>query len=69
MVEIESGLVAHHWMVKGTNTGKGADGSESTGRAIAMKGASIIHVEGDKVVSDQCYFDRVALIEQLQPKE
>ena len=64
--EIESGLVAHHWMVKGTNTGKGADGSEPTGRAIAVKGASIIKVEGDKVVSDQCYFDRVALIEQLQ---
>ena len=50
----------------GTNTGKGADGSEPTGRAIAVKGASIIQVEGDKVVSDQCYFDRVALVEQLQ---
>ena len=55
--------------MKGTNTGKLADGSEPTGRAIDMKGASIIQVEGDKVVSDQCYFDRVALIEQLQPKE
>ena len=66
--EIEPGLVAHHWLVTGTNTGKGADGSEPTGRAIAVKGASIIQVEGDKVVSDQCYFDRVALAEQLQPK-
>ena len=56
-------------MVKGTNTGEGTDGSEPTGRALAMKGASIIQVEGDKVVSDQCYFDRVALVEQLQPKE
>jgi predicted ester cyclase len=67
--EIEPGLVAHHWMLKGTNTGKGTDGSEPSGRTLAMKGASIIKVEGDKVVSDQCYFDRVALVEQPQPKE
>jgi hypothetical protein len=39
--EIEPGLIAHHWLVKGTNTGKGADGTEPTGRAIALKGASI----------------------------
>ena len=37
--------------------------------ALALKGASIIQVEGDKVVSDQAYFDRVAVAEQLQPKE
>ena len=67
--EIEPGLVAHHWLVKGTNTGQGDDGSEPTRRALALKGASIIQVEGDKVVSDQCYFDRVAVAEQLQPKE
>jgi hypothetical protein len=53
--EIEPVVVAHHWLVKRTNTGKGADGSEPTGRAIAFKGGSIIQVEGDKVVSDQCY--------------
>ena len=67
--EIEPGLVAHHWLVQGTNTGQRADGSEPTGRALALKGASIIQVEGDKVVSDQAYFDRVAVAEQLQPKE
>jgi predicted ester cyclase len=48
--------------------GRRADGTEPTGRAIALKGASIFRVEGDKVVSDQCYFDRAALAEQLQPK-
>jgi hypothetical protein len=32
--EIEPGLVAHHWTLKGTNTGKGADGSEPTGRTL-----------------------------------
>jgi steroid delta-isomerase-like uncharacterized protein len=67
--EIEPGLVAHHWRVQGTNTGQGADGNEPTGRALALMGASIIRVEGDKVVSDQCYFDRTAIAEQLQPKE
>jgi predicted ester cyclase len=67
--EIEPGLVAHHWMLKGTNTGKGADGSEPAGRTVTLKGASIIQVEEEKVVSDQCYFDRAAVAEQLQPKE
>jgi ketosteroid isomerase-like protein len=67
--EIEPGLVAHHWTLKGANTGKGADGSEPTGRTLTLKGASIIQVDGDKVASDQCYFDRVAAAEQLQPKE
>jgi hypothetical protein len=36
--EIEPGLVAHHWLVKGTSDGK----------AFSFKGASIIRVEGDK---------------------
>ena len=67
--EIEPGLVAHHWMVKGTNTGQGADGSGPTGRTLTLKGASIIQVEGEKVVSDQCYFDRGAVAEQLHPRE
>ena len=66
--EIEPGLVAHHWLITGTNTGQWIDGSAPTGRTVKFKGASIIQFEEDKVVSDQCYFDRVALAEQLQPK-
>jgi SnoaL-like polyketide cyclase len=65
--EIEPGLVAHHWLVRGTNTGPGADGSEPTGRSFSFKGASIIQVEGDKIRSDQAYFDRKALDKQLEP--
>jgi predicted ester cyclase len=65
--EIEPGVVAHHWELRGTNTGPGADGSQPTGRAVSIKGASIIHVEGDKIRSDQCYFDREALHKQLEP--
>ena len=67
--EIEPGVLAHHWRTQGTNTGQGADGSEPTGRAFTLQGASIIRFEGDKIVSDQCYFDRVAIAEQLQPKQ
>ena len=66
--EIEPGLIAHHWIIRGTNTGLGADGSEPTGRTISFKGASIIRVEGDKIRSDNAYFDRKALDEQLAPK-
>jgi len=49
--EIEPGLVAHHWLTKGTSEGK----------AFSFKGASIIRVEGDKIRSDEAYFDRKAL--------
>jgi steroid delta-isomerase-like uncharacterized protein len=66
--EIEPGLVAHHWIVTGTNTGQGIDGSAPTGRSVSIKGASIIQVEGDKIASDHTYFDRAAFNEQLNPK-
>jgi hypothetical protein len=35
--EIGPGLVAHHWMIKGTNTGQGVDGSAPTGRTVSLK--------------------------------
>jgi predicted ester cyclase len=62
--EIEPGLVAHHWKITCTNTGQGMDGSAPTGRAFTFKGASIVQVEGDKIVLDHSYFDRLALAEQ-----
>jgi len=65
--EIQPGIVAHHWLVRGTNTGPGADGSEPTGRTMALQGASIIQLEGDKIRSDKCYFDRKALDKQFEP--
>jgi hypothetical protein len=33
----------------------------SSGKELSFKGASIIHVEGDKIRSDECYFDLKAL--------
>jgi steroid delta-isomerase-like uncharacterized protein len=65
--EIEAGVVALHWRVRGTNTGPGADGSEPTGRSVSFQGASLIRVEGDKIRSDYAYYDRKGLDEQLAP--
>jgi hypothetical protein len=53
--------------VRGTNTGPGADGSEPTGQTMTLQGASIIQLEGEKIRSDKCYFDRKALDKQFQP--
>ena len=66
--EIEPELVAIHWSLRGTNTGQRIDGP-ATGRSVSIKGASIIRLAGDKIVSDQCYFDRASFDEQLQPKD
>jgi hypothetical protein len=49
--EIEPGVVAHHWRIRGTSSGK----------EFSFKGASIIRVEGDKIRSDENCFDRKAL--------
>ena len=65
--EIQPGLVAHHWLVRGTDVGPRADGSKGTGRTFSIKGASIIQLEGDKIILDQCYFDGRALDKQLAP--
>jgi hypothetical protein len=37
---VEAWVVAHQWLVRGTNTGPGADGSKPTGRTITLQGAS-----------------------------
>jgi steroid delta-isomerase-like uncharacterized protein len=66
--EIEPNLVAHHWIVRGTDTGPRADGSQPTGRSFSIKGASIIQIEKGKIHSEQCYFDRKGLDKQLEPK-
>jgi steroid delta-isomerase-like uncharacterized protein len=66
--EIEAGVVALHWRVRGTNTGPGADESKPTGRTVSFKGASIARLEGDKIRSDYAYFDRKTIEEQLAPK-
>ena len=65
--EIEPGLVADHWQLRATDVGPRADGSKGTGRTFTIKGASIVQVQGDKVRSDESYFDGRALDKQLAP--
>lgn len=65
--EIEPGLVALHWIDRGTDVGPRPDGSKGTGRTFSFKGASIVQLEGDKVRSDEAYFDGRALDKQLAP--
>ena len=66
--EIEPEVVAIHWSLQGTNTGQRREGPP-TGRSVSIKGASIIRLDGDKIVLDQCYFDRAAFDGQLAPED
>jgi hypothetical protein len=63
--EIQPGLVADQWQVRGTDVGPRPDGSKGTGRTFTIQGVSIIQVEGDKIRSDQSYYDGRALDKQL----
>ena len=62
--EIEPGILATHWLLTATNTGQRTEGLP-TGRSVSIKGASIIQLRGDKIASDQSYFDRAAFDEQV----
>ena len=63
--EIRAGVVAHEWIVRGTNSGPGADDKPPSGRSVTLRGASIFHLEGDKIRSEEVYFDRKGLDKQL----
>ena len=59
------GLVAVQWVMRGTNTGPLPDGTPPTGRSVTLRGASFTQVEGEKIRSEEIYFDRQTLFEQL----
>jgi steroid delta-isomerase-like uncharacterized protein len=65
MGETGGGLVAFKWVVRGTNTGPGLDGTPPTGRALTLPGATFLQVEGDKIRSEHVYHDRQTIAEQL----
>jgi steroid delta-isomerase-like uncharacterized protein len=50
------GLVASQWVLRGTTP---------TGCTVTLPGASFTQVKGDKILSEQTYFDRQNLLEQL----
>ena len=56
--------VAAQWLMRGTNTGS-LQGLPPTGRSVEVPGADFLEVEGDKIRSEQGYFDSRAVPEQL----
>ena len=63
--DLGGGLVALEWVAHGTNTGPFPDGTPDTGRKVTFPGASLVQVEGDKIHSDQAYFDGLGEHKQL----
>ena len=59
------GLAAYQWLARATNSGPGPDGTPPTGRSVRVPGASFVQVEGDKIRSEEVYFDRKDLDNQL----
>ncbi len=63
-LESGDGLLAAEWLMKGTNTGS-MNGLPPTGKAISLRGADFICVEGGKIRSVQGYFDGGAVPRSL----
>ncbi len=60
----DDSMVAAEWRMRGTNTGL-FQGLPPTGRAISLRGADFIQVQGDKIASVKGYFDPYAIPKQL----
>jgi predicted ester cyclase len=60
---------ATQWVLRGTNTGALPDGTPATGRTVTLPGSTFTQVEADQIHSEQTYFDRLNLFEQLGLKE
>lgn len=62
---VSDGAVAFEWTFSGTNTGAWSDGTEATGKAFSIHGASVFRVEGDKIVHQADYYDALGFYTQL----
>jgi steroid delta-isomerase-like uncharacterized protein len=63
--DIGGGLIATQLVLHATQTGTFMDGSPATGRTVAYAIAAFTQIEGDKIRSEQVYFDRQGVAEQL----
>ena len=65
----EGNLNAHHWIMRGTNTGPIGEGDSEippTGRSVEIRGLSMLVLDDDgKIVRDHTYFDTGSLNRQL----
>jgi len=62
---VSGGSVAFEWTFSGTNTGPWSDGTEATGKAFSIHGASVFRIEGDKIVDQADYYDALGFYAQL----
>jgi hypothetical protein len=51
--------IALEWVLHGTNLGAFPDGTLATGKKAIFVGSNFVHLEGDKIRSEQVYFDRL----------
>jgi steroid delta-isomerase-like uncharacterized protein len=63
--DIGGGLIATQLVLHATHTGTFMDGTPASGRTVAYAIASFAQIEGDKIRSEQVYFDRQTVAEQL----
>jgi steroid delta-isomerase-like uncharacterized protein len=63
--DLGGGRVASQWVAHGTNTGPFPDGTPATGRKATFPGATFTQFEGDKIRSEQGYYDRLGEHKQL----
>jgi steroid delta-isomerase-like uncharacterized protein len=56
--------VVARWVMRGTNTGP-FRGAPPTGRTVTLPGVDLLTVRGDRILSVEGYFDRLATLEQL----
>jgi predicted ester cyclase len=59
------GLVALEWVYHGTDTGPWTDNRPATGLKVSCPGVSIVQVQGDKILAERVYFDRLSEQKQL----
>ena len=65
----EGNLNAHHWVMRGTNTGPIGEGDDEippTGRPVVIRGLSMLVLGDDgRIVKDFTYFDTASVTRQL----
>jgi SnoaL-like polyketide cyclase len=64
--EIEPGVVAHHWVVRGTDAVR-PDGSKPTGRAFTFKELPSFGLKETRFIQIKHTVDRKALDKRLEP--
>lgn len=57
--------VVVEWILRGRNDGELRPGTSPTGRTIALHGASVFELDGDRLRAVRGYYDQQTLVEQM----